>query len=75
MTITVDISEKSLADVLRFSGEKKKGPAITKFVDSMLLLRRRQEMLEQVRSGKLRVDFPDWESTRAAERALNPWTK
>lgn len=31
MKITVDIPEKDLKDIMRFSGEKKKGPAIAKF--------------------------------------------
>ncbi len=75
MKLTVDIPEKSLPDILRFSGERKKGPAITKLVASMLTFCRRQEILEQVREGNMRVDFPEWESARIAERKLNPWIK
>ena len=75
MKMTIDIPEKSLSDILRFSGERKKGPAVASFIASMLQFRKRQEILEQVRSGKLRVGFPEWESARIAERKLSPWTK
>ncbi|MFZ4115810.1 MAG: hypothetical protein ACOYK6_03685 [Chthoniobacterales bacterium] len=75
MKITVDIPENSLPDILRLSGEQKKGPAIAKIIDTSLMLFRRQEMLSQVRSGKLRIDFPDWRVARAAERRENIWAK
>ncbi len=75
MKITVDIPESSLPDILRFSGERKKGPAIAKLIESSLMLQRRQEYCDQVMSGELRVDFPDWRVTRAAERKANIWTK
>ncbi|HLB34016.1 MAG: hypothetical protein A3F67_01785 [Verrucomicrobia bacterium RIFCSPHIGHO2_12_FULL_41_10] len=75
MKITVDIPESSLSDILRFSGERKKGPAIAKLVESSIMLHLRQEYCNQVMDGKLRVDFPDWRITRAAERKANIWTK
>ena len=58
MKITVDIPEKDLKDIMRFSGEKKKGPAIAKFLASELMLRRRRELSDEVMSGKLRFEFP-----------------
>ena len=73
MKITVDISEKDLKDVMRFSGEKKKGPAIVKFVAAELMLRRRRELSDEVMVGKFRVEFPDWEKSRKREREENPW--
>ena len=42
MKITVDIPDKDLKDIMRFSGEKKKGPAIAKFLATGLMLRRRR---------------------------------
>ncbi len=74
MKITVDIPENDMKDVLRFSGEKKKGPAIVKLVASQLLLRRRRELSDEVMAGKFRVELPDWEEARQRERAENPWT-
>ncbi len=73
MKITVDIPEKDLKDIIRFSGEKKKGPAIAKFLASKLMLDRRRELSEEVMSGKVRFDFPNWEETRKLEREQNPW--
>ena len=73
MKITVDISEKDLKDIMRFSGEKKKGPAIVKFVATELMLRRRRELSDEVMEGKFRVEFPDWEESRKREREENPW--
>lgn len=73
MKITVEIPEKDLRDIMRFSGERKKGPAIAKFLASELMLRRRRELSEDVMSGKFSADFPDWKETRRLDRKANPW--
>ena len=73
MKITVDIPEKDLKDIMRFTGEKKKGPAIAKLVATSLMLRRRRELSDEVMSGKFRVEFPRWEKMREQERRQNPW--
>jgi hypothetical protein len=70
--ITVDIPKKDLKDVMRFSGEKRKGPAIVKFVATGLMLRRRRELSDEVMAGKFRVEFPDWEESRKREREEGP---
>jgi hypothetical protein len=69
MKITVEIPENDLKDILRFSGEKKKGPAIAKLLAKTLMLERRREMCDEVMSGKFQVELPDWRTRRAAERA------
>lgn len=61
MKVTVDINEKDLKEIMRYSGEKKKGPAITRFLASGLMLRRRREFSDQVLSGKIRMGFPHHE--------------
>lgn len=68
MKITVDIPDKDLKDIMRFSGEKKKGPAIAKFLATKLMLERRREMSDEIRSGKWTIDLPDWRATRAQEK-------
>ena len=73
MKITVDIPDKDMKDIMRFTGEKKKGPAIAKLVATSLMLQRRRELSQEVMSGKFRVDLPSWEETRKLERARNPW--
>jgi hypothetical protein len=70
MKISVELSENELKDVLRFSGEKKKGPAIRKFIVTELMLKRRREISRKVLSGewsarlpapdRLRKDRPVW---------------
>lgn len=64
MKITVDLSENELKDVIRFSGEKKKGPAIRKFIVSELMLRRRREMSQRALAGELSAELPPIEKLR-----------
>jgi hypothetical protein len=74
MKVTVDIPDKDLKDIMRFTGEKKKGPAIAKLVAGSLMLKRRRELSDEVLSGKFRVEFPHWEEMQALD-AVNPWSK
>ena len=68
MKITVDIPEKDLKDIMRFTGEKKKGPAIASLVATSLMLKRRREMTDDIRSRKWSIDLPDWQVTRAEDK-------
>ena len=68
MKITVEISEKDLKDVMRFSGVKKMGQAISAFVASELKMKRRLELSKEVSSGKFRVKLPDVYALRTRER-------
>ena len=74
MKITVDISDKDLKDILRFTGEKKKGPAIAKLVADSLMLKRRRELSDEVMSGKVRFEFPHYEAIQELDRK-SPWDK
>lgn len=64
MKITVDLPERDLRDILRYSGEKKKGPAIVKFLASSLMLRRRRELSDEVMAGKTHVEFSHLEAMK-----------
>ena len=75
MKITVEISENDLPDILRFSGERKKGPAIAKLVADSLMILRRRELSRKVLSGEWRIEMEDWRASRARERARNPWKR
>jgi hypothetical protein len=75
MRRTVDIPGKDMKDILRFSGVKKKGPAIVKLVASQLMLRRRRELSDEVMTGKFRVELPDWAESRQREREENTWDR
>ena len=74
MKITVDIPDKDLKDIMRFTGEKKKGPAIVKLVADSLMLKRRRELSDEVMSGKVRFEFPHYEAMQELDRK-SPWDK
>ena len=69
MKITVDISESDLREIQQHSGEKKKGPAIQKFIADTLRLARRREISRKFLSGEWSVDLPSIEKLRK-DRAL-----
>lgn len=74
MKITVEVPEKDLRDILRLTGEKKKGPAIARFLATELMLRRGRELADEVISGKVSFEFPHYESNRDTDRS-GPWDK
>jgi hypothetical protein len=61
MKMSIEISENDLADILRMTGEKKKGPAVMKFVQAGLQLSRRRELTEEVLAGRGGIDMPRWQ--------------
>lgn len=74
MKITVELSDNELNDVMRFSGEKKKGPAIRKFIGTELMLKRRQELTGKVLSGAWDIEMPPWQEARNQEKK-SPWSR
>jgi len=52
MKVTVEVSQKDLRDMMRFSGEKQRSAAISKFLTSSLMLSRRRELLDKFVSGE-----------------------
>ena len=71
MKITVELEENDLRDICRFTGEKKKGPAIRKLIITELLLRRRREIADKFMSGKSGVELAGYEKNRAKDREIN----
>jgi hypothetical protein len=68
MEITVEISESDLREIQRHSGEKRKGPAIQKFMADKLQLARRREISRKFLSGEWSVDLPSIEKLRKRSR-------
>lgn len=68
MKVTVELPEKDLRDICRFTGIRKKGPAIRKLVEDALLLQRRRELSEKFVSGEWGADLAGYEEARAADR-------
>ena len=69
MKVTVEISEKDLKDILRFTREKRKGAAIRQLAMEALMLKKRREILDELEAGKWSVDLPPIETLRK-EREL-----
>lgn len=66
MKMSIEISESDLADIMRLTGEGKKGPAVVKFLQAGLQLSRRRELTDEVLAGRGGIDMPRWQP-RAAE--------
>jgi hypothetical protein len=72
MKITVDLSDDELRKVIRYSGERKKGPAIRKFIVQELLFKRRKEISRKVLAGDLKAEIPGFERLR---KDRNVWRR
>jgi len=57
MRITIDIDEKTLAEVIKFTGETKKGPAVVKAATDFLRRRKVSEYARRVMEGAFE-DYP-----------------
>lgn len=53
MRITVDIDDRSLKELQRFTGLRKKSPAVSAAVAEYLRVRRIEHIVEMVREGKV----------------------
>lgn len=65
MKITVEISDKDLEEILFFTGESKKGPAIRKLVEDALMLKRRQRLAQKFISGEWGVGLDTFEAAQS----------
>ena len=68
MKVTVDIPDSELAEVCRFTGEAKKGPAILKMVSDALMLKRREKLSRKFISGEWGVELAGFEDGRSQDR-------
>lgn len=67
MRVTVEIDEKSLATVMKLTGEGNKGPALTKAVQEFIRRRKLSEFGRLIRESAF--DYPD---ERVNEPITNP---
>ena len=68
MKISVELSDSELKDVCKFTGIKKKGPAIRKMVLDELMMRKRRAFVDEVLAGKFSAEFAGFEEARALDR-------
>jgi hypothetical protein len=52
MRITIDIEEKKLHSILKFTGQAKKSPAVSQALDEFLQARAREAFLIKVMAGE-----------------------
>lgn len=71
MKVTVDIPDSELAEVCRFTGESKKGPAILKMVSDALMMKRRAKLSQKFVSGEWGVELTGYEDARAKDRSAS----
>ena len=64
MKISVEISEKELDEIRKYSNESQKGPAIRKLAMEALMMRKRKLLGEKIISGEINIDLPNLEILR-----------
>lgn len=68
MKVTVELSDQEMAEVLKLTGERKKGPAIRRLMEEVLHQRRRAEIAQRFLSGEWGVDLETYEADHERER-------
>ena len=71
MKVTVDIPDEDLADICRFTGETREGPALLKLINDGLRMKRRGLIARKFVTGEWGVDLEGWEADQEAERIAN----
>jgi hypothetical protein len=64
MKVTVEMSETEIQEVLKYSGEKMKGPAIRRLAIDELNYRKRLAMNVKFHSGEWAVELPSLDELR-----------
>lgn len=68
MKVAVEVPEREMREMLRYSGEKLKGPAILRLALTELQYRKRLAMNREFHSGKWSAELPDIELLRRERR-------
>jgi hypothetical protein len=68
MKITVEISDSEMKEILRVTGQSKKGPAIRKLLSDALALQRRRELAQKFIECEWGAELKGFEAAQAAER-------
>ena len=61
MRVTVDITQEQYQRLVELTGEKKKGPAITKAVEGFIQSRELRAFADLIREGKIRYEVTNEE--------------
>ena len=68
MKVTVELSDSEMAEILRLTGERKKGPAIRRLMEEALQQRRRVQIAQRFLSGEWGVELDTYEADQERER-------
>jgi hypothetical protein len=68
MKVTVELSENEMAEILNFTGESKKGPAIRRMMEQALQQLRRAQIAQRFISGEWGVELEGFENDRECDR-------
>ena len=68
MKVTVELSENEMAEILDFTGESKKGPAIRRLMEQALQQLRRAQIAQRFISGEWGVELEGFENDRDCDR-------
>jgi hypothetical protein len=68
MKVTVELSDQEMAEVLKLTGERKKGPAIRRLMEEALQQRRRAQIAQRFLSGEWGVELETFEADQERER-------
>jgi len=68
MKVTVELSEAEMVEVLEFTGERKKGPAIRRLMLEALQQYRRARIAQRFLSGEWGVELEHFEADRRRDQ-------
>jgi hypothetical protein len=68
MKVTVELSDKEMGEILAFTGERKKGPAIRRLMEEALQQRRRSDVAQRFLNGEWGVELESFESDQERDR-------
>lgn len=68
MKVTVELSDQEMSEVLKFTGERKKGPAIRRLMEEALQQRRRAQIAQRFLSGEWGVELEGLEAEQQRDR-------
>jgi len=68
MKVTVELSDREMAEILDLTGERKKGPAIRRLMEEALQKRRRTQIAQRFLSGEWGVELETYEADQERER-------
>ena len=71
MKVSVELSDTEMAEIMDFTGERKKEPAIRRLMEEALQQHRRAQIAQRFLSGEWGVQLERYEAEQERERQRN----